>query len=79
MPSTAISLSWNAYTTYIRKIVLLNQDEKLKDIAYWRNEIFFTILVFLAPVSIIALVPSVIMSFLNGIPVVGVFSCGSSF
>jgi signal transduction histidine kinase len=67
-----ISLSWNWYRNYVRKIVLPYNGPDVNDIEYWRNEIFLAIVSFLAPVSIIALVPSVIMSFLNNIPVLGV-------
>jgi signal transduction histidine kinase len=61
---------WNSYAKYVRKKVLPNNIDDSKDIAYWRNEIFLKILTFLAPLSIIAMIPSVYMSFRNGIPVV---------
>jgi len=69
---TNLKLSaWYAYKSYIRGVVLPNNDNKIKDVVYWRNEIFCSILTYFAPLTIIALVPSVYMSFINGLPVVG--------
>ncbi len=42
-----------------------------KDVKYWRNEIFLDIITFIVPISTIALVPSIYMSFLNRVPEVG--------
>jgi PAS domain S-box-containing protein len=67
-----IPSAWNTYKSYIRGVVLPNNDHQIKDITYWRNEIFCNILTYFAPLTIIALVPSVYMSFMNGLPVVGV-------
>jgi signal transduction histidine kinase len=69
MSAAPLFLLWNSYSDYVRKRILPDSSDDLKDIAYWRNEIFLKILTFLAPLSIIALIPSVYMSFRNGIPV----------
>ena len=62
---------WAAYQHYVRAVVLPSKEEDLKNVSYWRNEIFCNILTYITPLSIIALVPSICMSFLNGVPVVG--------
>ncbi len=66
-----IKLDWNAYKNHVHKTLLSNRTDNARDISYWRNEIFYNILTFLAPLSIIALVPSVYMSFHYDLPVVG--------
>jgi len=62
---------WIAYKKHVRQVVLGHNPEDLKKVSHWRNSGFCTILTYLTPLSIIALVPSVIMAFLNGVPVVG--------
>jgi hypothetical protein len=61
---------WNTYQNYVRSVVLPNQEAGLKDISYWRNEIFFNALFYITPLSIIALIPGVYMSFVSHVPVV---------
>lgn len=62
---------WNAYESYVRRRVLPDTGVALRDILYWRNEIFLKLLIYLLPVSIIALVPCVYMSFHSGFKLVG--------
>jgi PAS domain S-box-containing protein len=60
------------YKLYVRRIILLPETNVLKDLSYWRNEIFYRILIYFTPLSIIALVPGVYMSFKEGAWVLGV-------
>jgi PAS domain S-box-containing protein len=62
---------WTAYINYVRSVVLPASLTEVRDISYWRNEIFFNILTYIVPVSILALVPSIFMAFRTGVPVVG--------
>jgi len=68
----SIFLLWNSYTNHVSKIIIPNEDGNVKDVAYWRNEIFISILTFIAPVSLVALVPSLYISFVNDFIFVGV-------
>lgn len=63
---------WNSYKNHVRKIILPREEVNVKDVAYWRNEIFVSILTFVAPVSLVALVPSLYISFSNNFIAVGV-------
>ncbi len=62
---------WLAYKNHVKTVILSNGNDELKDMSYWRNELFCNILTYIAPLSIIALVPSIYMAFLNGLPIVG--------
>jgi len=72
MNGNSIYSLWDRYKNHIRKIVLPGDNGDIKDVSYWRDEIFLNLLIFIAPISIIALVPSVSMCFLSGLLVVGV-------
>jgi hypothetical protein len=69
--TTFFTSCWRAYKGYIRGVMLANGDDNVKDMLYWRNELFYNILTYIAPLSIIALVPGVYMAFSFGAPVVG--------
>ncbi|MGZ4064620.1 MAG: PAS domain S-box protein, partial [Bacteroidia bacterium] len=72
MKHNFLILSWIAYKNYVRDVVISNSDNNANDISHWRNEIFCNTLTFLAPLSIVALIPGITMAFLNGLPVVGI-------
>ncbi len=63
---------WTHYKGHVRQIILSNAQDRPGQVSYWRNTVFCEILTYLTPLSIIALIPSVIMAFLNGAPVVGI-------
>jgi signal transduction histidine kinase len=63
--------TWNAYKKHVSEIVLPDKNDRLKDVDYWRDEIFVNILTFLAPASIFALIPSIYMCFVKHLYVVG--------
>ncbi|MEI9921056.1 MAG: PAS domain S-box protein [Bacteroidota bacterium] len=72
LSSNSLTRLWGSYKRSVRRVVLPDSDVRSKTISYWRNEIFLNILVFISPLSIIALVPSVYMSFANNLLVVGI-------
>ncbi len=70
MKLISLSLLWNSYKSYVRKIVLPHEDGLVKDVGYWRNELFVSILTIIAPVSLVALIPSLYISLLNDLRLV---------
>lgn len=71
-PNTIHYTWWNYYVNYIEKVVLSNEPYSPEEVSYWRNNVFCKILTYFTPLSIIALVPSVIMAFSTGYTAVGV-------
>ncbi|MCD6068150.1 MAG: hypothetical protein K0S33_2976 [Bacteroidetes bacterium] len=63
---------WNIYQKYVRGNLLPPNESSEKSISYWRNEMFFRALIYFTPLSIIALIPGVYMSFANNATVVGI-------
>lgn len=63
---------WATYEKHVQAVVLNNKADCPEEVSYWRNAVFCNILTYLTPLSLIALVPSVIMSFISGIIVIGV-------
>ncbi|UPQ77995.1 PAS domain S-box protein [Flavobacterium azooxidireducens] len=66
-----ISNWWRLYKLHIHKVVLSNQSVDLENVDYWRNNVFCKILIYLIPLSLIALLPSVYMAFTHDVPLVG--------
>ncbi len=64
---------WGKYINTINTIVLSGIDSADKDIAYWKNKVFTNILIYILPVSILALVPGMVMSFSGGLILLGVY------
>lgn len=62
---------WANYKKYVKKVVLKDEPEYPEKVSYWRNAVFCTILTYLTPLSLIAVIPSVIMAFTNGVAVIG--------
>ncbi|MFN6945554.1 MAG: PAS domain S-box protein [Cytophagaceae bacterium] len=63
---------WDIYVKYVQKVVLNNEPYAPEKVSFWRNAAFCKILTYLTPLSLIALIPSVIMAFMNGFYVVGI-------
>lgn len=63
---------WERYKSHVQKVILNEEIENAENVSYWRNAVFCKILTYLTPLSIIALIPSVIISFMNGFAVVGI-------
>lgn len=62
---------WAIYKKHVQDVVLKNETSSPGEVSYWRNAVFCNILTYLTPLSLIALVPSVTMAFVNGVAVIG--------
>lgn len=62
-----------AYKNYVRNVVLPQKEDGIRSVFYWRNEIFFKILIYFTPLSLIALIPGLYMSFVGRAYVIGFF------
>lgn len=62
---------WKVYRAAIRRNCLGNYTQG-DGLLYWQNRLFATIITYWIPVSFLALVPGVIMSFVGGIPSLGI-------
>lgn len=62
---------WSAYQKYVRGVVLPKDQGGSRTTSYWSNEIFYNIITYITPLSIIALIPGVYMSFHHDLPIVG--------
>jgi hypothetical protein len=63
---------WYNYKNYVHRVVLIDLNDRPSEVSYWRSAVFCNILTYLTPLSLIALVPSVIMSFMTDVVVIGV-------
>lgn len=71
MNNNTISLIWKSYKNYVSNIVQPEKTQGYKDLSYWRDEVFINTLTYFVPISIIALIPGVYMSFAYGFPIIG--------
>ena len=62
---------WATYMKYVRSVVLPYDQRNLNNIAHWQNNFFFSILLYMIPLSVIALIPGVYMSFTKDVPFLG--------
>lgn len=62
---------WIRYKKHVLEVVLNNRQDDPEKLSYLRNAVFCNILTCLTPLSLIALIPSVYMAFMNGAPIVG--------
>ncbi|MFA9191398.1 hypothetical protein AAGV28_08465 [Flavobacterium sp. FZUC8N2.13] len=53
---------WNKYTSIVRENILFSS-KKNTDLKYWRDDMFANTIIYIIPLSIIALIPSVIWAF----------------
>jgi signal transduction histidine kinase len=56
---------WNRYASLVSRNCA-GTAEELNGLAFWRNKLFATIMIYLLPLSFLAVVPGVIMSFVGG-------------
>ncbi len=61
---------WTLYKNYVSSVLLTREDAE-QSIAYWRNRIFLNLLIYITPLSILALIPGVYVSFMKGLPILG--------
>jgi signal transduction histidine kinase len=59
---------WQEYKAYVSKTVDVSKDANSAGIMYWSNQLFVTVITFLLPFSVIALIPGVYFSVLSGVP-----------
>jgi signal transduction histidine kinase len=64
---------WGSYKRKVEKNILKETEIPIKDLSYWKDKLFTNILIYLLPVSLLALVPGVIMSFVGKIPLLAFF------
>ena len=53
---------WNKYTSRIRQNILVSSEEN-KDLQYWRDDMFSNTIIYIIPLSIITLIPSLFWAF----------------
>ncbi|MBA0883075.1 hypothetical protein [Flavobacterium undicola] len=53
---------WNKYTSIVRQNILISSEEN-KDLKYWRDDMFANTIIYIIPLSTIALIPSLIWAF----------------
>lgn len=53
---------WNKYTSIVRQNILFSSNENI-DLKYWRDDMFANTIIYIIPLSIIALIPSLIWAF----------------
>ncbi len=64
---------WTQYKQRVEANILIEAETDIKELSYWRDKLFSRILLYLFPVSFIALVPGVIMSIRGGIPLLALY------
>lgn len=64
---------WLRYKKIIEKNILGTAKPEIKDLSYWRNRLFTNFIIFLLPISLVALIPGVFMSVKGNIPLLAVF------
>jgi len=57
---------WDFYKNHVRNVVLDTQIEDKEKVSFWRNKVFSIILIYITPLSIISLIPSVFIAYLGG-------------
>lgn len=63
---------WAKYKQHVSDVILIDASHDREKVSYWRHTVFYEILTYLLPLSVIAMIPSVYMAFIGGIPVVGI-------
>ncbi|MES2733257.1 MAG: ATP-binding protein [Bacteroidota bacterium] len=64
---------WNNFKLLVERNILSRSDHEVLGLSYWRDRLFTNIIVYLLPVSLVALVPGVVMSIVGGIPLLAVY------
>ena len=67
MQNITLASLWAIYRDYVTVMVLGKDQSDVKDIHYWRNRVFLDILTYLVPVSVIAFIPCIAVSFQTGL------------
>lgn len=64
---------WIAFKQFVESNVLSQSDHPIKGLSFWRDKLFSNILSYLLPVSLLALIPGVIMSIKDGVPLLAIY------
>jgi signal transduction histidine kinase len=72
-------MTWERFKQFTESNIMENSDHGIMGLSYWRNKLFTNIIVYLLPVSLVALVPGVIMSIKGGIPLLAVYDTLAAF
>ncbi|OKS85189.1 PAS domain S-box protein [Mucilaginibacter polytrichastri] len=68
-----ITKSWNNYKTLIDRLMLDDSVNGKKNLIYWQNKLFANAITYAVPVSLLALIPSVILEIKEGHNYVALF------
>jgi PAS domain S-box-containing protein len=75
MPINLIKNLFQKYERAVKNNVPESVSNGQDDISYWKNLLFVQFLIYCFPVSFIAAIPSIYISFRQGIPLIGIFDC----
>jgi signal transduction histidine kinase len=64
---------WEAYKHLVERNTLGSSTHEFKGLSFWRDQLFTNIILYLLPVSFLALVPGIIMSFVGRIPLLALY------
>jgi signal transduction histidine kinase len=64
---------WIAYKQLVENNTLGSAKDEIRALSYWRDKLFTNIILYLFPISFLALIPGVVMSFIGQIPLLAVF------
>src|SRR5687767_6276246 len=64
---------WKAYKQLVENNTLRSAKHEIRALSYWRDKLFTNIILYLFPISFLALIPGVVMSFIGQIPLLAVF------
>lgn len=67
---------WNKYTSLVKQNILISSNEN-KDLKYWRDDMFSNTIIYTIPLSIIALIPSIIWSYTSKLYVMTIVDMAS--
>lgn len=74
--SSSLKKLWYKYQLFVRAAMLSNLPFEIKGIAYWQEKLFINIIAYSLPLSLIAVIPSVTITYMEGhllVPFVDLF------
>ncbi|MCW3111020.1 MAG: sensor histidine kinase [Segetibacter sp.] len=63
---------WKKYKQLVHTNILSGSDHEVMGLSYWRDRLFVKIIMYMVPVSLVALLPGVTMSIIGGVPFLAV-------
>jgi PAS domain S-box-containing protein len=70
---------WNYYKDYIQSITKNSCSSSKSGIIYWRDNVFANLILYIIPISLIALIPDVYVAFKSGQPFLAAFNFLTAF